>query len=103
MPANTVPSGGSSSAQDRLERRDDLAEMAVIAVVLVADDDEVGGLGDRLVSPRVGRSIGVEDDPQALGLDQERRVAVPGDPHDGVSGVGSSIGRANRPDDALDA
>ena len=70
---------------DRLERRHDLAEMAVITVVFVADDDEVGGLGDRLVSARVRRSIRVEDDPQALGLDQERRVAVPGDPQGGIS------------------
>ena len=58
----------------------------MIAVVFVADDDEIGGLGDRLVSARVRRSIRVEDDPQALGLDEKRRVAVPGDAQGGVSG-----------------
>ena len=55
--------------------------MAVIAVVLVADDDEVGGLGHGLVAPAVGRSIGIEDDPEPPSLDQERGVAVPGDSH----------------------
>ena len=53
--------------------------MAVVAVVFMADDDEVGGLVDRQVSARIGRSVRVEDDPQALGLDQKGRVAVPGD------------------------
>ncbi len=56
---------GKLEGSDRLERRDDLAEVAVIAVVLVADDDDVGGLGHRLVTAAVGRSIRVEDDPDA--------------------------------------
>ena len=55
MPRTTAPSGGNSSAADDLERRDDLAEMAVVPVVFMTDDDQVGRLGDRLVAPGVGR------------------------------------------------
>ena len=51
--ADDLALGRQLERPDRLERRDDLAEMAVVAVVLVADDDQVGRLGDRLVSPRV--------------------------------------------------
>ena len=58
--------------------------MAVIAVVFMAHDDEVRRLGDRLVSPRVRRSIRVEDDPQAFGFDEECCVAVPGDAQAGT-------------------
>jgi hypothetical protein len=35
-----------------LKRGDDLAEVAMVAVVLMADDDKIGRLGDRPVSPR---------------------------------------------------
>jgi hypothetical protein len=74
---------------DDLERRDDLAEVAVVAVILVADDDDVSPLADRLVPARVGRTVRVEDGPESLGLDQERRVAIPSDAH----GAGPIPGR----------
>ena len=79
-----------------LERRDDLAEMAVVAVVLVADHDEVGRLGDGQVSARVGRSIRVDDDPQSLGLEEKRRVAKPGDVQAGSSAMGDCASIAFR-------
>lgn len=63
------------------KRGDDLSKVAVIAVVLVADDHEIGGLGDRFVTSRIGRTIRVDDDPKAGGFNQKRGVAVPGDFH----------------------
>ena len=79
--AKLPPLGRNLKRPDDLERRHDLAEVTVIAVVLVTDNDHVGRLVDRLVTARVGRPVRVEDDPHASGLDQERRVAVPGDSH----------------------
>src|SRR5690242_15851487 len=55
----------------------------MVAVVLVADDHDVSRLADRLVTPRVGRLVRVQDDPRPEGLDQEGRVTVPGDAHCG--------------------
>src|SRR5262249_23589806 len=78
----------------RLEWRHELAEMAVVSVILVADDDEVRGLVDRLISPAVGGSIGVQDDPGASCLDPEGRVTVPGDSHGDLS----LVSRAFQPD-----
>src|SRR5262249_55242895 len=66
---------------NQLERRHDLAEMAVIAVVLVADYHDIRRFVDRLIPSRVGRSVGIEDDPDPFGLDQKSGVAVPGDGH----------------------
>ena len=79
--ANDLAFGRQLERRTTSNGRHDLAQVAVIAVVFMADDDQVGRLGDRLVAARVGRTVRVEDDPQALRLDQKRRVAVPGDPH----------------------
>ena len=68
--------------------------MAVIAVVLVADNDQVGRLVDRQIASRVRRAIGIEDDPQALSFDQERGMAVPGDAHGRVISLGVWNARA---------
>jgi hypothetical protein len=70
---------------DHVKRRHDLPCVAMVAVVFVTDDNEVGRVCDRLVATRVGRSIRVEDDREAIGLNPKRRVAIPGDPHDGAS------------------
>ena len=80
---------------DDLERRHDLSQVAVIAVVLVADDHQIRRFVDRQVAARVGRAIRVKDDPQTLGFDQERGVSVPGDAHRWVflsAGQGSDVG-----------
>jgi hypothetical protein len=45
---------GELQAPDHLERRDDLPEVAVIAVVLVADGHDVRRLVDRRVTPESG-------------------------------------------------
>ena len=79
--AHLAPAGGKLQRPDDLERRDDLAEVAVVAVVLVADDHQVGRLVDRPVAPRIGRAVGVQDDPPPIRLDPERRMPVPVDDH----------------------
>src|SRR5271155_4153501 len=66
---------------DDLERGHNLAKMAVIAVVLMAENDQIRRLGNRLVTSRVGRAVRVEDDPQPLRLDQEGCMSIPRDAH----------------------
>ena len=74
-------SGRQLESSNHLEWRNDLSQMAVIAVVFMADNDHVGRLIDRQIASRVRRAIGIEDDPQALSFDQERGMAIPGDAH----------------------
>ena len=88
MCRNIVPCGGSSSARIVSKGGMIWPEVAMIPVVLMADDHQVRGLVDRLVSPAIGRAIGIENDPNALGLDQECRMAEPGDPHEDARSEG---------------
>ena len=79
---------GRSKAPNNFKRRNDLAQVAVVSVILVTDDHQISRLVDRFVTTGIGRSIRIENNPNLLSFDQERRVPVPFDAHEPMSLLG---------------